>query len=188
MREKFPDKVDEILRKFPENFVETLANWVQKLYLPKCNDDGILEQFDGYFRLEDVTAEEVRKRLVAPNEYWGGTTGVATPTRVIKQADVIMLMVTLPQYFTLQQLRANYDFYLPYTEHGSSLSASMYALAACSLGRISDAWKWFLATAEIDLVGGGKQWAGEVYIGGTHPAANGGAWLVATQGLKKLKK
>jgi kojibiose phosphorylase/nigerose phosphorylase len=37
------------------------------------------------------------------------------------------------------------------------------------------------ATAEIR--GGGKQWAGLVYIGGTHPAASGGAYKNLVQGF-----
>ena len=186
MLKHHPETVVTLMDKFPQSFVSKLTRWANKLYLPKCNDKGILEQFDGYFKLEDVKVDEVRSRLAHPNEYWGGTTGVATATRVLKQADVIMLMVTLPEYFTIEQLKANYDFYLPYTEHGSSLSASVYALAACKIGYTDDAWKWFLTTAEIDLVGGGKQWAGEVYIGGTHPAANGGAWRVATSSEGRL--
>lgn len=179
-------RTENILRKFPDGFTDTLRDWVQNLYLPRCNEKGILEQFDGYFRHEDVTVETVRKRLVVPNEYWGGSTGVATATRVIKQADAVMLLDLLPEYFSAEALRANYQFYLPYTEHGSSLSACMYALAACRIGKTDEAWEWFLKTAEIDLVGGGKQWAGEIYIGGTHPAANGGAWLTAVSGFAGL--
>ena len=30
---------------------------------------------------------------------------------------------------------------------------------------------------------GGKEWAGLVYIGGTHPAAEGGAYMVAIKGF-----
>lgn len=186
LRREFPSEVAAVLRRFEPDICDSLDEWASKLYLPACGDNGVMEQFDGYFALEDVTAEEVRKRLVNPREYWGGTTGVATATRVIKQADVVMLTVTLPQYFTVGQIAANYRFYLGYTEHGSSLSASAYALAACMTGRAEDAWKWFLQTAEIDLNGGGKQWAGDVYIGGTHPAASGGAWMVAAQGFEQI--
>jgi hypothetical protein len=62
----------------------------------------------------------------------------------------------------------------------------MYALTACRIGREDLAWKHFLNTASIDLIGGGKQWAGEIYIGGTHPAANGGAWMIAVLGFAGL--
>lgn len=166
-----------------DGLIEKLTDFAEKLYLPRADADGVTEQFDGYFRQEDVKVEEVRARLVNPREYWGGSGGVATATRVIKQADVVALINLLPEYFTDGQVKANYEFYLPYTEHGSSLSACMYALAACRAGKPDEAWEWFLNTAEIDLNGGGKQWAGDVYIGGTHPAANGGAYLTAVCGF-----
>ena len=35
----------------------------------------------------------------------------------------------------------------------------------------------------IDLEGNGKQYVGTLYIGGTHPAGNGGAWMSAVFGL-----
>ena len=38
-------------------------------------------------------------------------------------------------------------------------------------------------TATLDLDGDGKQYVGPLYIGGTHPAANGGAWMAAVFGL-----
>jgi trehalose/maltose hydrolase-like predicted phosphorylase len=38
------------------------------------------------------------------------------------------------------------------------------------------------------LDGGGKSWAGEVYIGGTHPAASGGAYMIAAQGFAGLRQ
>ncbi|MDE6029817.1 MAG: glycoside hydrolase family 65 protein [Clostridiales bacterium] len=159
--------------------VKKLKEWVEKLYLPQPNADGVIEQFDGYFGLEDVSVETVRGRLAHPREYWGGSGGVATATRVIKQADVIMLFNLYPDLFPTDIQRKNYEFYLPYTEHGSSLSHCAYALTACRIGKPDDAYSAFLDSAEIDLRGGGKQWAGDVYIGGTHPAASGGAWMAA---------
>ena len=145
--------------------------------------NGVIEQFDGYFSLEDCTLENVRSRLMDPREYWGGDHGVAGPTQIIKQADVIALMALLPEEFTEEQVRAAWNYYEPRTEHGSSLSACMYALTACRIGKMDKAWELFLKTAAIDLVGGGKQWAGEIYIGGTHPASNGGAWMIAILGF-----
>jgi trehalose/maltose hydrolase-like predicted phosphorylase len=40
-----------------------------------------------------------------------------------------------------------------------------------------------MKTATIDLTGKGKQYVGTLYIGGTHPAGNGGAWMSAVFGL-----
>jgi len=149
--------------------------------------EGVMEQFDGYFALEDCTLDAVRARLRDPREYWGGDHGVAGTTQIIKQADVIALMALLPQQFTDEQVAAAWDYYEPRTEHGSSLSACMYALTACRVGKLDAAWQLFLKTAEIDVLGGGKQWAGEIYIGGTHPASNGGAWMIAALGFAGLR-
>jgi len=45
------------------------------------------------------------------------------------------------------------------------------------------AYPLFMKSASADLVGGGKEWAGLVYIGGTHPASEGGAYMVAINGF-----
>ena len=163
-----------------------LPEAIRSLRGPRTRD-GILEQFDGYFDLEDCTLDQVRSRLRDPREYWGGDHGVAGTTQIIKQADVIALMALMPEAFTDEEVAANWAYYEPRTEHGSSLSACMYALTACRIGRLEEAWKLFLKTASIDMVGGGKQWAGEVYIGGTHPASNGGAWMIAALGFAGLR-
>lgn len=183
-------KVTRVNRAYGVDFAEKhavdiakLRKLRKKLYLPLPDENGIIEQFDGYFKLEDVYVPTVRARLVNPNEYWGGSTGVATATRVIKQADVVSLLCTLPERFSDEVARKNYEFYLPYTEHGSSLSASMYALCACRVGKPDDAYEWFKNSATVDLVGGGKKWAGKVYIGGSHPASCGGAWMIVAKGF-----
>jgi len=149
--------------------------------------DGILEQFDGYFNLEDVSLEEVRSRLKHPREYWGTQSGIAFSTQIIKQADVIALMHLFLNEFTEEMVQKNWEYYEPRTEHGSSLSACMYALTACRFGRPDLAYPLFMKSARSDLDGGGKSWAGNIYIGGTHPAAAGGAYMIATQGFAGLR-
>ena len=152
-----------------------------------AEQNGVIAQFDGYFDLEDCSLDEVRGRLRDPREYWGGDHGVAGTTQIIKQADVIAMMALFPEQFTDRQVAANWSYYEPRTEHGSSLSACMYALTACRIGNMDEAWRLFMKTAQIDVLGGGKQWAGEIYIGGTHPAANGGAWMIAALGFAGLR-
>ena len=149
--------------------------------------EGVIEQFDGYFALEDCSLDTVRSRLRDPREYWGGDHGVAGTTQIIKQADVIAMMALFPNDFTDLDVETNWRYYEPRTEHGSSLSACMYALAACRVWQMDEAWRLFMKTANIDVEGGGKQWAGEIYIGGTHPASNGGAWMIAALGFAGLR-
>ncbi len=165
--------------------IEDIRHFAEYLYMPQPDENGVIEQFDGYYKLEDVSVDTVRSRLVNPQEYWGGSGGVATATKVIKQADVVTLLCVLPERFSKEVKTANYDYYLPYTEHGSSLSASMYGLCACMIGRPQEAMELFQKTASIDLIGGGKKYAGKIYIGGTHPAACGGAWMMAALGFAR---
>ena len=149
--------------------------------------DGVIEQFSGYFQQEDVSLAEVKSRLKHPREYWGTPCGVAYPTQIIKQADVIALMQLFAEEFTDGQVQKNWDYYEPRTEHGSSLSACMYALTACRIGKTNEAYELFMKSAGADVLCNGKAWAGDVYIGGTHPAAAAGAWQIAVFGFAGLK-
>jgi kojibiose phosphorylase len=181
-----PDYLALLLKKMNyETDWQLLRGLNDRIRGPKTRN-GVIEQFDGYFGLEDCSLDTVRSRLCDPREYWGGDHGVAGTTQIIKQADVIAMMALFPEDYTDSQVDTNWTYYEPRTEHGSSLSACMYALTACRIGRQDLAWKHFLNTAAIDLNNGGKHWAGEIYIGGTHPAANGGAWMIAVLGFAGL--
>ena len=191
-------KLRDIYAEEPERLAELTeklaydADWkglgilAEQLRQPK-EREGVIEQFDGYFDLEDCSLDTVRSRLCDPREYWGGDHGVAGTTQIIKQADVIALMALLPERFSDEAVEDNWAYYEPRTEHGSSLSACMYALTACRIGRLDRAWELFLRSASIDIWGSSKQWAGEIYIGGTHPASNGGAWMIAVLGFAGLR-
>ena len=170
-----------------EQLKEKYEDAAAHIYLPQPDANGIVEQFDGYLDLEDVSVDEVRSRLLHEKEYWGGAYGVASHTQVIKQADVITWMALFPADFTTDIKRKNYEYYEPRTEHGSSLSACMYALLACECGMPEQAYPFFMKSATADLRDGGKEWAGLVYIGGTHPAAAGGAYMNAVMGFAGLK-
>ncbi len=184
LKKRSPEYYNDLTRTHKKD-IESIKRFKRKIYLPLPDENGIIEQFDGYFKLEDVSPGDVRARLVHPSEYWGGSNGVATATRVIKQADVVALLCVLPHRFSTEVKRANYTFYLPYTEHGSSLSASMYARCGCMVGLQDEAYEWFTQTATCDLSGNSKQFAGKLYIGGTHPASCGGTWLTLYEGFAK---
>ena len=170
-----------------ERWLPVFARAAEELKVPAPDGCGVIEQFDGYFAMEDVSVDTVRGRLLDPREYWGGANGVASHTQVIKQADVVAMLEMFHGDYSKEVLRANWDYYAPRTEHGSSLSACMYALLACRFGGAQAAYPFFRKSARADWDGGGKQWAGLVYIGGTHPAAAGGAWKVFAQGFAGME-
>lgn len=168
-------------------FLDELRLAEKKLYIPRPDPNGLVEQFDGYFGLEDASIATLRSRLKDEREYWGGGNGVASDTQVIKQADVVTMLEMFHREYTEDVLKNNWVYYEPRTEHGSSLSACMYALLACRFGEADLAYPFFLKSATAEINGGGKQWAGLVYIGGTHPAAAGGAWKTLAQGFAGLE-
>lgn len=162
---------------------EQYRDAAEHLYIPAPAADGVIEQFDGYRSLEDVSVDTVRGRLLHEKEYWGGAYGVASHTQIIKQADVVTWLTLFSEEFSKEILIKNWEYYEPRTEHGSSLSACMYAWLACICGFPQKAYPFFMKSASADLKGGGKQWAGLVYIGGSHPAASGGAYMNAIHGF-----
>ena len=181
------DTALELIEKYPSDEYDGLKSMLkdssENIFIRKPNDSGIIEQFDGYFRLEDASVDEVRSRLIDPKEYWGGAYGVAANTQVIKQADVVAMLSMFKNDYTSEIMEKNLKYYEPRTEHGSSLSACMYSLLSCYTNSPEIAYPMFMKSAKADLVKGGKEWAGLVYIGGTHPAAAGGAWIVAVKGF-----
>lgn len=184
LRKSYPDIYDELDKKCDlEMLRERFSDSKDNIKIKEPDERGIIEQFDGYFNLEDVSVDEVRSRLLNPKEYWGGAYGVASDTQVLKQADVVAMLAIFNKEYNSEILKKNFDYYEPRTEHGSSLSACMYSLLACQTGNPDTAYPLFMKSAGVDLKPGGKEWMGLVYIGGTHPASEGGAWIVAVKGF-----
>ena len=164
------------------------ADAAARLFVPPPDPGtGVIEQFEGYFGLREASLDELKARMIHPHEYLGAGQGLAVPTKLIKQADVVMMLNLFRSRHPAAVLRANWDYYEPRTEHGSSLSASAYAMVAAELGELDSAYRYFRKTAEIDLQARYKLYVGTIFIGGSHPAANGGAWMVAVLGFGGLR-
>ncbi len=167
-----------------EVLLQNFKDASERIYLPQADPDtGIIEQFDGYGDLEEVSIEEVRSRLLHEKEYWGGAYGVASHTKVIKQADVVTMLNLFSSEYEEEVLLKNWEYYEPRTEHGSSLSACMYSMLACKCHMPDKAYPFFMKSALSDITQKGKEWAGLIYIGGTHPASSGGAYMTAIEGF-----
>jgi nigerose phosphorylase len=166
------------------NDLARISEITPQIYQPDVLEPGaIIPQFDGYFGLEDIPLKALLKQKQHPHEYLGTGNGLAATTQIIKQADVVLTLFLFNERYPLETISANWEFYEPRTEGGSSLSACSYSIIAAQIGKIDWAYRYFMKTATIDLTGEGKQYVGPLYIGGTHPAGNGGAWLSAVFGL-----
>ncbi len=185
-------KTIDLAIEYYDEYAQKLSNPINKkdfisfrnlIYLPKPYDNGLIEQFEHYFDLKDVYPHEVKAMARNDKEYLGG---LAIDTKTIKQADVIALMVIVPDFGLMKYARENYKYYLPFTEHGSSLSSSMYSIVASRIDETDDAYQMFRKSSGIDLGTNQKMYAGGIYIGGTHPASNAGAYLSVVFGFAGL--
>jgi len=158
-----------------------------KLYLPKPNNYGVIEQFDGYFTLESIVpAEEVTKRLIDKEEYYGWPNGITVYTQCLKQADVVQLFHLHPHLFDHDIMKKNYDYYEPRTLHFSSLSPSIHSIVASHIGYKKEAYKYFKKSLMIDLLNTNEAVSGGTFIGGIHTAANGASWQMVINGFAGL--
>src|SRR6185312_16000048 len=57
------------------------------------------------------------------------------------------------------------------------------AMVAADIGKLDWAYNYFLKTAKIDIEAKYKVFVGTIFMGGSHPAANGGAWMTAVFGF-----
>lgn len=102
--------------------------------------------------------------------------------RVLKQADVVLAQVLLPDEFSLAEKRRNFDFYDPLTTGDSSLSPCVQSIAAAELGYGEAALRYFTLTARMDLddVNGNT-------ADGAHMAAMAGSWLALVCGFAGMR-
>lgn len=189
MKAKYPEAWNALESRFADGpFLGEFTEMLEQFYMPQPDPQTlVIEQFDRYSTLEDVALADLKARVIHKNEYWGGGNGLATTTKILKQADVVLMLNLFKGSFSQDVKKANWEYYEPRTEHGSSLSPCIYALVAADVGMPDWGYPYFMRTATVDLTGESKQYVGDLYIGGTHPAANGGAWMAAVLGFAGLQ-
>lgn len=139
---------------------------------------GLIEQFQGYFALEDIDLQALLPRVL-PVDMLLGTPRVRG-SQIVKQADVVLLLHLLGDRFPPEVHEANFRYYEPRTAHGSSLSPPIHALAAARLGDFATADRYLRQTAAIDLEDGNA-------AGGIHIGALGGLWQAVVFGYAGLR-
>jgi kojibiose phosphorylase/nigerose phosphorylase len=178
-------KYEDLIKKY--NFdIKFYNNFANKISHPNIDSNYVIEQFDGYFKLDDISVVDLLSKRLDDKEYLGGK-GLAGDTKIIKQADVALMLTKIEDKIDKKILEANYNYYFPRTEHGSSLSLSSYGLLATSIGKLEDAYHAFIESSYIDILGKGKNFAGSIYIGGSHVASLGGAYMILIYGFCGLK-
>jgi kojibiose phosphorylase len=136
----------------------------------------VIEQFDGYFGLEDlpVTLDHNDMPQYPPGYHHYNLAG----TKLLKQADVVMLTYVLPDDFPEPVKLANYEYYEPRTLHKSSLSPAIHSIMGIEVGDPARAVQYFRRAALVDLVD--NQGNTEE---GIHIASAGATWQMMVGGF-----
>lgn len=182
VEQRWPDTWEDLRSRMdlrdhePREWVRLAANMYTGLSL----ETGVIEQFRGFSNLELIDLSCVDRRGQNMDVLFGHER--IRGSQVIKQADVVMLIHLLWDRFPPEVRLANYRFYEPRTDHGSSLSPPVHALVAARLGNLAHAKQYFRRTAEIDLGDNMGNAAGGVHVG-----ALGGLWQAAVFGFSGLE-
>ena len=140
---------------------DTIKEWskiAHKMTIP-INDEGIIEQFEGYFSLKELNMDEYREKYgdihrmdrvlkaegKSPDDY-----------KIAKQADLLMTFfnvdpnvvqaITAESGYKLPKdfLSKNFDYYISRCSHGSTLSRVVHSYVASLIGRKELAWDLYL--------------------------------------------
>lgn len=161
---------------------EEPAQWLavaSVMYTGVDPERGLIEQFKGYFDLEEIDLAQFAPRSLPIDIVLGRTR--TQQAKIIKQADVVMLLHLLWKRVPAVMREQNFRYYEPRTEHGSSLSPAMHALLAARLGDTEMALHYFRQAREIDLADNMGNASG-----GVHIAALGGIWQAVVFGFAGL--
>ncbi len=146
--------------------------FLEKLYLPEPNQDGILPQDDTFLAkpcLEHI--EKYRNARQKQSVLLDYSREEIVNMQVLKQADAVMLMNLFPRLFPEEIVKKNVLFYEKRTIHDSSLSYCAHAQACAAIGAIELADEFFGHCLMIDLDDNPYD-----SMDGIHSASLGGIW------------
>lgn len=98
--------------------------------------------------------------------------------QVIKQPDVILAMYLQGDQFTLEQKRANFEYYDPITTGDSSLAEAIQAIIAAEVGYQDLALRYLCGALFFDLLDRHQN-----TVDGVHVASAGGTWSALVAGF-----
>jgi beta-phosphoglucomutase len=185
---KYPEKAAELQAKLGitskqrDRWDDMVANlWIA--YDPSTN---LIEQYEGFFNLEDIDLTHYEPRTRSMQAILG--IEGASKRQVLKQPDVLMLLYLMRQSeefpYNREILQKNWDYYAPRTDitYGSSLGPAIHGILASDLGQSDEAYQRFMQAAMVDL----EDVRGNA-ADGIHGASAGGIWQAVTFGFGGLK-
>ena len=159
--------------------IQRIRDALERIYLPQPQHDLVIPQDDSYRSRAPVDMRYVAhytdiRDYMHPLNLWRA--------QVTKQADVLLLFVLRPELFGEATKLANYRYYEPKTNHGSSLSPAIHSIVASTLDIHEHAYDYYRVASRLDLSDFKRNtWKG------LHVAALGGSWMAVCFGFAGIR-
>ena len=187
------EQVENVKTNYPEDFarIATKTNITDaelaemkevaaNIYFPYSEELGIYLQQDGFLDKDLTPVSELAKEERPINQKWSWDRILRSA--YIKQADTLQAFYYFEDQFSKEQLEKHFDFYEPLTVHESSLSPCVHSIQAATLGRMEQAYTFYLRTSRLDLDDYNK----EVHEG-LHITSMAGTWMSIVEGFGGMR-
>jgi maltose phosphorylase len=178
-----PAKLKKILSSTNFKYSEETSRWediIKRMHFPYDEKRRVFLQQDGFLDKELRLAASIPKKEIPINQHWSWDRILRSC--FIKQADVLQGLYFLEEYYDLETIKRNFDFYEPMTVHESSLSACIHSIMASKIGNITKAYELYLRTSRLDL----DDYNNEVSEG-LHITSMAGTWLAIVEGFGGMR-
>ena len=179
---EYPSDYTRIMNKvkLSQAEISAMKKVADNMYFPYSEEHGIYLQQDGFLDKELVTVADLDKAQRPINQKWSWDRILRSP--YIKQADTLQGFYFFEDHFTKEELEKHFDFYEPFTVHESSLSPCVHSIQAAVLGRMEQAYTFYLRTSRLDLDDYNK----EVHEG-LHITSMAGTWMSIVEGFGGMR-
>ena len=150
------------------------------IYFPYSEEHGVYLQQDGFLDKDLTPVSELSKKDRPINQKWSWDRILRSA--YIKQADTLQAFYYFEDQFSKEELEKHFDFYEPLTVHESSLSPCVHSIQAATLGRMEQAYTFYLRTSRLDLDDYNK----EVHEG-LHITSMAGTWMSIVEGFGGMR-
>ena len=134
---------------YTDELIHQMKEASDKMLILYDDKTKLFEQHDGYYKLPHIDIHSIPVTDFPLYSHWSYDRIYRND--IIKQPDVLMFMFLYPSDFTLEQKKANYEFYEPRCIHESSLSPSIHSIFACELKKDKEALDFFSFATRLDL-------------------------------------
>lgn len=179
---EYPSDYTRIMNKvkLSQAEISAMKKVADNMYFPYSEEHGVYLQQDGFLDKELITVADLDKSQRPINQKWSWDRILRSP--YIKQADTLQGFYFFEDHFTKEELEKHFDFYEPFTVHESSLSPCVHSIQAAVLGRMEQAYTFYLRTSRLDLDDYNKE-----VEEGLHITSMAGTWMSIVEGFGGMR-